>query len=229
MAIWGVVSALTVWLIDPSYTGILLARLFLGFVEAPFYPGIMFLIFISGWYKRDELAVGTTLVTCGGVLSSAFGPLFASGILQGMQGKLGQATWRREKTICRWLFYTEGGATVLAAISAFFILPDFPHNTRWLTPEERALAISRLAEDGQGRVDVLGKWTTLQGVQDALSDWKVWWFAAALIVQDVAFSFVIYFPTIAATLGYDTTVTPSALQHSAYRRRFDGHLVGKPE
>ncbi|KAG0708679.1 major facilitator superfamily domain-containing protein [Suillus ampliporus] len=177
MAIWGVVSALTG--ITKNYTGILLARLFLGFLEAPFYPGIMLLI--SGWYKRDELAVRTTLVTCGGVLSSSFGPL--------------------------WLFYIEGGATVLAAISAFFILPDFPHNTRWLTPEERALAISRLAEDGYGRVDVLEKRTTLQGLQDALSDWKVWWFAAALIVQDVAFSFVIYFPTIAATLGYDTTVT----------------------
>ncbi|KAG0708681.1 major facilitator superfamily domain-containing protein [Suillus ampliporus] len=47
----------------------------------------------------------------------------------------------------------------------------------------------------------------MQGLQDALSDWKVWWFSAALIVQYVAFSFVIYFPTIVATLGYDTTVT----------------------
>ncbi|KAG0708682.1 major facilitator superfamily domain-containing protein [Suillus ampliporus] len=47
----------------------------------------------------------------------------------------------------------------------------------------------------------------MQGMQDALSDWKVWWFAAALIAQYVALSFVIYFPTIVATLGYDTTVT----------------------
>ncbi|KAG0703529.1 major facilitator superfamily domain-containing protein [Suillus ampliporus] len=200
MAIWGIVSALT-----GSYTGVLLARFFLGFAEGPFFPGTMFLI--SGWYKRDELAVRTTLVSCGSVLSAGFGALFASGIIQGMQGKLGQAAWRREKTICRWLFYIEGGVTILVAISAISILPDFPHNTRWLTLEERALAISRLTEDGHGRVDVLGKQTTMQGLRDAVSDWKVWWLTFALTVQFVGLSFGIYFPTIVATLGYDTTVT----------------------
>jgi hypothetical protein len=30
------------------------------------------------------------------VLSAGFGSLFASGILTGMQGKLGQSAWRRE-------------------------------------------------------------------------------------------------------------------------------------
>ncbi|KAG0708666.1 major facilitator superfamily domain-containing protein [Suillus ampliporus] len=193
MVIWGVVSALT-----GSYTGILVARFFLGFVEAPFYPGVLFLI--SGWYKRDELAVRTTLVSCGGVLSFGFGALLASGILQGMQGKLGQAAWR-------WLFYIEGGATVLVAICAVFILPDFPHNTRWLTPEERALAISRLAEDGYGTAGELEKRTTMQGLWDAVCDWKVWWFSVALTVLFVPLSFGLYFPTLAATLGYDTTGT----------------------
>jgi len=193
MVVWGLVSTLTG--ITKNYTGILLARFFLGFVEAPFYPGVLYLI--SGWYKRDELAVRTTLVTCGSVLASGFGSVFASGILTGMQGKLGQAAWR-------WLFYIEGGATILVAICAFFILPDFPHNTKWLTAEERALAISRLAEDG---TDELGKRTTMQGLRDAVCDWKVWWFSVALIIQFVELSFVIYFPTIVATLGYDTTNT----------------------
>ncbi|KAG0708676.1 major facilitator superfamily domain-containing protein [Suillus ampliporus] len=171
MVVWGVVSALTG--ITKNYTGILVARFFLGFMEAPFYPGVLFLI--SRWYKRDELAVRTTLVTCGGVLSFGFGALFASGILQGMQGKLGQAAWR-------WLFYIEGGVTILVAICAVFILPNFPHNTRWLTPEERALAISRLAEDGYGTAGELEKRTTVQGLWDAVTDWKVWWFTVALTV-----------------------------------------------
>ncbi|KAG2137318.1 major facilitator superfamily domain-containing protein [Suillus cothurnatus] len=171
MVIWGLVSTLTG--ITKNYTGILLARFFLGFVEAPFYPGVLYLI--SGWYKRDELAVRTTLVTCGSVLAAGFGAVFASGILTGMQGKLGQAAWR-------WLFYIEGSATIL----------------------ERALAISRLEEDG---TDGLGKRTTMQGLRDAVCDWKVWWFSVALIIQFVALSFVIYFPTIVATLGYDTTNT----------------------
>lgn len=209
MVIWGLVSTLAgpsisvvhgyvLWPCPgatKNYTGILLARLFLGFVEGPFFPGIVYLI--SEWYKRDEIAVRTTLVVCGSVLASGFGAVFASGILTGMQGKLGQAAWR-------WLFYIEGGASIQVAICAFFILPDFPHNTKWLTPEERELAISRLREDG---IDELGKRTTMQGLRDAVCDWKVWWLAVALFSQFVALSFVIYFPTIVATLGYDLTNT----------------------
>ncbi|KIK44076.1 hypothetical protein CY34DRAFT_11321 [Suillus luteus UH-Slu-Lm8-n1] len=199
MMIWGIVSTLTG--ITRNYIGVLLARFFLGVAEAPFFPGAIFLI--SGWYKRDELAVRTTLVTCGGVISAGFGSLFASGILTNMQGVLGQAAWRREL----WLFFIEGGATIAVAICAMFILPNFPHNTRWLTPEERSLAISRLANDGNGRIDGPGKRKTVQGLWDALLDWKVWWFAVALIVDYMVLSFVIYFPTIVATMGYDTTVT----------------------
>ncbi|KAG0697636.1 major facilitator superfamily domain-containing protein [Suillus ampliporus] len=196
MAVWGVISVLTG--ITRNYTDVLLVRFFLGFVEAPFYPGVLFLI--SRWYKRDELAMRTSLIACGSAFSLAFGSLIASGILSGMQGTLGQAAWR-------WLFYIEGSITIFVAICAMFILPDFPHNTRWLTPEEQALAISRLTEDGHGTANELGKQTTMQGLWDAVSDWKVWWFGAALLFQSVAGSYSIYFPTLTATMGYGTTVS----------------------
>ncbi|KAG2055550.1 MFS general substrate transporter [Suillus hirtellus] len=173
MVIWGIISTLTG--ITRNYTQVFLARLLLGFAEAPFFPGIMFLI--SGWYKRDELAVGTTFVTCGGMLSAG------------------------------WLFYIEGGMTIIVAICAFFILPNSPHNTTWLTPEERSLAITRLADDGYGRLDGPGKRGTIQGLWDALSDWKVWWFSGAIIIDYMSLSFVLYFPTIVATMGYDVTIT----------------------
>jgi MFS family permease len=196
MLAWGAISVLIGT--TTNFTGIVIARFFLGFAEAPFFPGIIFLV--SKWYKRDELALRILLVSCGSFLSSAFGSLLASAILHGMQDKLGQAAWR-------WLFFIEGGMTIFVAICAIFILPDFPHNTKWITPEERALVISRLAEDGHGKADELGKQTTMQGLQDAVSDWKVWWFAVAAMFQVGGQSFVAYFPTLCATLGYDTTVT----------------------
>ncbi|KAG1882973.1 major facilitator superfamily domain-containing protein [Suillus subluteus] len=193
MIVWGAISVSIGF--TTNYTGVLVARLFLGFAEGPFLPGALFLI--SGWYKRDELATRTALISSGILFSAAFGSLFASGILQGMQGVLGQAAWR-------WLFYIEGGITILVAICAIFVLPDFPHNTRWLTPEERALAISRLEEDGVGKP---GKQSTMQGLWDAISDWKVWWFSVAFMFQYIAQCFFAYFPTLCATLGYDTTTT----------------------
>jgi MFS family permease len=193
MIVWGVISVLIGF--TTNYAEVLVARLFLGFAEGPFLPGALFLI--SRWYKRDELAVRTALVSSGIVFSAAFGSLFASGILSGMQDKLGLAAWR-------WLFFIEGGMTILVAVCAIFVLPDFPHNTRWLTPEERTLAISRLEEDNFGKIE---KQTAMQGLWDAVSDWKVWWFSVAFMFHYIAQSFFAYFPTLCATLGYNTTTT----------------------
>ena len=72
--------------------GALLTRFFLGFVEAAFFPGAYFLL--SKWYKRSELGLRIALLYCGNIISNAFGSLMASGILSGMNGKLGHAAWR---------------------------------------------------------------------------------------------------------------------------------------
>ncbi|KAG1800629.1 major facilitator superfamily domain-containing protein [Suillus variegatus] len=193
MLVWGTISILSGF-----YTGIVVAHFFLGLAEAPFFPGVIFLV--SKWYKRDEVALRIALVSSGIFLSAAFRLLLASGILHNMQDKLGQATWR-------WLFYIEGGITISVTICAMFILPDFPYNTRWFTPEERELAISCLAEDGHDNADRLGKQTIMQGLRDAVSDWKVWFFSFATMFQILGQSFTGYFPMLCTTLGYDATVT----------------------
>lgn len=52
------------------------------------------------------------------------------------------------------LFIIEGTATVLVSLVAYFVLPDYPSTTKWLSPEEKQLALIRLqqteelAEDG---------------------------------------------------------------------------------
>ena len=106
MTLWGIISILTgrelTFHLHPSahvlagtthdFTGAVLTRFFLGFVEAAFFPGALFLL--SKWYKRSELGLRTAFLSCGMLTSNAFGSLLASGILGGMQGKLGFAAWR---------------------------------------------------------------------------------------------------------------------------------------
>jgi MFS family permease len=84
-----------------SFVGALLTRFFLGFVEAAFFPGSLFLI--SKWYKRDEVGLRTAILYGGNIISNAFGALIASGILSGMQGKLGHEAWRFVHGTC--IFY----------------------------------------------------------------------------------------------------------------------------
>ena len=52
----------------------------------------MFLL--SKWYKHSELGLRTTILTCGILISNAFGSLIASGILDSMEGVFGYAAWR---------------------------------------------------------------------------------------------------------------------------------------
>ncbi|OBZ77136.1 hypothetical protein A0H81_03715 [Grifola frondosa] len=199
MMVWGSISILTG--ITKNFVGALLTRFFLGFVEAAFFPGALFLI--SKWYKRSELGSRTALLYCGNIISNAFGALLASGILDGMQGKLGRAAWR-------WLFYIEGSLTIFVAICAIFILPDFPATTRrwWLSEEERRLAMKRMEEDaGVGDENETEVGGHAAGLWLAVKDWRVWWLAFAMTSQVVALSFNAYFPTLSATMGFGPTVT----------------------
>ncbi len=62
--------------------------------------------------------------------------------------------------------------------------------------EDAGVGDEQQTEQGSGR----GFWL-------AVTDWKVWWLALALTSQVVALSFNAYFPTLAATLGFNRTVT----------------------
>lgn len=201
-----------------SFMGAFLTRFFLGFVEAAFFPGALFLL--SKWYKRNELGLRTAYLSCGILISNAFGSLIASGILSGMQGKQGHAAWRSVALTLglnilthvhsRWLFYIEGALTMLVAVIAVFILPDFPQNSHWfLTLEEMRLAEVRMQEDAGVDDGDQAQWkdSRVPGLLESLNDWRVYWLALALASLVVSLSFNAFFPTLTATLGYSPTVT----------------------
>ncbi|KAL7417111.1 MFS general substrate transporter [Mrakia frigida] len=198
MAVWGVISILTG--ITHNFVGALLTRFFLGFVEAAFFPGAILLI--SNWYKKDEIALRTCTLFCGSLISNAFGPLIAAGILGGMEGKLDQPAWR-------WLFYVEGAITVAVAIVAFWILPDFPHNSRGFTTEEKALAVLRMTEDAGEPDSTDGEAANgiLHGLKLAATDYKVYVLSMALTCMVIGLSFNQFFPQLTTTLGYNNTNT----------------------
>ncbi|KAG1895797.1 MFS general substrate transporter [Suillus fuscotomentosus] len=197
VVIWGVISALTG--ITTNFVGALLTRFFLGFIEAAFFPGAVFLI--SKWYKRTEIGSRLAILFCGNMISNAFGALIASGILANMDGVRAQAAWR-------WLFYIEGSLTVTVAIIAVFVLPDFPTTTKWLTDDERRLALKRMEEDaGVGDQLETENGGFGYGFYLAIGDWKVWWITTIMIAQVIALSFTGYFPTLTATIGYNPTAS----------------------
>ncbi|OJA13861.1 hypothetical protein AZE42_08217 [Rhizopogon vesiculosus] len=198
MSLWGVLTTLIG--ISTNYSQALYSRFLVGFLEATFYPGAVYLI--SRWYKREELGYRTALFTAGIGVSNAFGSLLASGILGTMEGFLGYAAWR-------WLFFTEGFLTIFVGVCGIFILPDFPSSpARWLTPAEHSLAQRRMEEDSRSHESAELK--SSGGFSDLLSlitDWRAWLIGIALGCCNASLSFNMFFPTLAATMGYSPTIS----------------------
>ena len=64
----------------------------------------------------------------------------------------------------------EGVITIALGIVVAFVLPDFPHTWRLLTPEMKAVAIRRMALDArEADVDVGGGMSQIAGMKAAVS------------------------------------------------------------
>ncbi|KAI1761666.1 major facilitator superfamily domain-containing protein [Hypoxylon sp. FL1150] len=196
--LWAIVSGSTAATTSPG--GLLAVRFILGLVEAPFFPGAIY--FLSCWYTKKELGVRMALLICGILLSNSFAGLISAGILYGMSSIGGLAGWR-------WLFILEGLATIIVGVAAFFLLPDYPATTKWLTEEEKIVARGRLAADA-GSEDILDEEdvSMWKGIQWAAKDHRVGLFACLQMATTASISFSHFFPTTISELGFsDTTVT----------------------
>ncbi|ROT43180.1 MFS general substrate transporter [Sodiomyces alkalinus F11] len=198
MALWGTMCACAG--ATQNFAGLLVARFLVGFVEAAFYPGA--LVTLSAWYVRSELGVRTGLFYSGSMLSGAFLGLLSAGITDGMDGVMGLLAWR-------WIFIIEGSITVTIGLVAYFILPDFPPNTKWLSDQERALAMWRMQADAAGEEDWTGssKQPLLEGLKMAMRDRKNWVLVVIAFGAASSISITIFFPTVVATMGRDRITT----------------------
>lgn len=128
----------------PQLSGV---RFLLGLFEAGMMPGVAY--YLSRWYRHKELAFRLSLYMVMAPLAGAFGGLLASAILN--LDSFGSVTsWRM-------IFAIEGLITVILAIIGFFTLTDRPETARWLSPEEKRLAIDRVKSERVGVTVVLDK------------------------------------------------------------------------
>ncbi|KAF2087126.1 retrograde regulation protein 2 [Saccharata proteae CBS 121410] len=197
MIVWGIISGATAG--TQSFSGLVACRFFLGFVEAAYFPGCLF--YLSSWYTRKELGLRTAILYSGALISGAFSGLIAAGIKGNMDGTLGLRAWR-------WLFIIEGASTVVVAGAAYFVIPNFPRTTTWLSEEERQLAVWRLQED-VGVDDWVGseQQTLWHGFKLACLDVKMWVLMFMLFGIVSAGSVTTFFPSVVETLGFGSVVT----------------------
>ncbi|KAI1332832.1 MFS general substrate transporter [Xylariaceae sp. FL0255] len=197
MMLWGTISALTSTV--TNFSGLIAVRFFLGFVEAAYFPGCLF--YLSCWYTRKELGLRTALLYSGALISGAFSGLIAAGVDANLTGVRGYGAWQ-------WLFIIEGVITVGVAFMALFILPNFPRTTKWLSEEEKALAVWRLEEDiGQDDWVDEDQKSLWYGAKLAFADSKTYVLLFLLIGIVSSGGVTNFLPTVVKTLGYNDVDT----------------------
>ncbi|KAF5581885.1 hypothetical protein FPANT_8753 [Fusarium pseudoanthophilum] len=157
---WSIVSLLS--FLANTFGKMVAVRFILGIVEAPFYPGALYII--SMFYTRKEIAMRLAILTTGNMFSGSFAGLIAAGIFSGLDKVRGLAGWQ-------WLFIIQGALSAVTALMAFWLLPDHPLTTRWLTEEERQLAHSRIFTDTTDVQEGTSVWV---GLRDAAADWRTY-------------------------------------------------------
>uniref|UniRef100_A0A8H8CPL8 Major facilitator superfamily (MFS) profile domain-containing protein n=1 Tax=Psilocybe cubensis TaxID=181762 RepID=A0A8H8CPL8_PSICU len=152
--LWGLTSLLTG--ITKNFAGIVACRIFIGLPESVFYPGAIYVL--SRWYTKKELAFRSAFLYVGLLISNAFGTLLAAGILANMEGKRGIRAWRWYQISAfgpsQTKSFHKGALTICVGLISMWSLPDYPHNTRWMSSLECKLAQVRLSEDvGEADMD----------------------------------------------------------------------------
>lgn len=114
-----------------NWGGLMALRFLLGMSEAAFGPGSPYLL--SFFYRRHELGLRCGMFLSAAPLANTFAGALAYAITSG-HAKI--ANWRL-------LFLVEGSPSLLAAILAWFYLPDHPSSARFLTEEEKEVTRAR--------------------------------------------------------------------------------------
>ncbi|GAA6014330.1 hypothetical protein JCM10207_005423 [Rhodosporidiobolus poonsookiae] len=184
---WGVTATLQGLIRNEP--GFYAARFFMGVAEAGLFPGCIYVF--SMFYRRNERHWRVAVFFGGAALAGSAGGILAWGIGHIHGG--GLPNWA-------WIFVLEGIFTVLVGVTAYWWVPSYPREAKFLTERERAILLARLRADGDSADDEPFSW---HGVVQALKDPLV--MAYGWLFHGFAFplySLSLFLPTIIAQLGY---------------------------
>ena len=89
---------------------------------------------------------------------------------------------------------------MLLSVALFYVLPDNPASARWLTPEEKLMAVERTRGNQQAVENKIVKWYQ---VREALTDPKTWLYALFSIATNIPNGAITNFGNIVITsFGY---------------------------
>ena len=186
MVVWAALTMVTASVHSPQ--AIMAIRFFQGIAESTTFVGTHYIL--GSWYTERELGKRSGIFTASGLAGTMIGGFIQSGIYTTMDGRHGLRGWR-------WLFIIDGLITLPVALYGLLLFPDTPTTTTacYLSPSERALAVSRLNlteqstttdSEAEEKKESPLTWTFAKTV---LTSWEWWGFVILWIIAGETESF----------------------------------------
>lgn len=175
-----------------NYSGAIAVRFFLGVFESAVTPG--FALFTSQWYTKKEQGTRVGIWFSFNGFAQIFGGLVAYGIAKGAA--------LHGSSIEPWkiVFLVTGLLTATIGCLFLFFVPDNQLNARWLSKNDRRLAVERVRMNQQG---IGNKHFKAYQLKEALLDPLTWaFFLFALIVDIPNGGISNFFSQLIVSFGY---------------------------
>ncbi|KAL4786983.1 major facilitator superfamily domain-containing protein [Aspergillus varians] len=167
--VWGLFTLGTAFV--QSYEQLVVMRFFVGLSATSCYIGLVHVV--NSWYRKQELGRRNALFWIANPLGQMIAGYLQAAAYTNLNNSHGLQGWR-------WLFIICTVITIPVAFLGFFIFPDMPDRTksRFLSPDEKALARKRLADEGFKPSTGLSK----SLFKRVLSSWRVHAFVLLLVI-----------------------------------------------
>ncbi|KAG0151748.1 hypothetical protein CROQUDRAFT_698299 [Cronartium quercuum f. sp. fusiforme G11] len=162
------------------------------------YPAIV--LYLSNFYKREELQIRIAIFSSSASLSGAISGLLAYWLIK-MDGLRGIPGWG-------WIFIIEGIFTTLFGLFGFLVFPLSPSTCRFLTPKQRKILATRIEKSRPGVAVEEEEHFAWSQVWKAYKSPHVLLTSLALFMTGTNLYSLAYFqPTIIQSLGYSSSST----------------------
>jgi MFS transporter, ACS family, tartrate transporter len=141
MVAWGLLTVLMAFI--HTARQFYVVRFLVGAAEAGFFPAVI--VYLTHWFRCADRAKAVAAFYAAMPLSYVIGSPLAGVFLR--LSWLGLRGWR-------WLFILEGAPAVLLGLITPFYLTDWPHEAKWINPQERDWIRSELAAENRAKQTV---------------------------------------------------------------------------
>lgn len=202
MITWGVISALFAFVdvipwgpfpelfnLSPNVFGLYTLRFLLGVAEAGFFPGII--LYLTYWYPAERRGRIIAWFMTGIAIANVIGGPLSGFLMEYLHGAGEWHGWR-------WLFIIEATPSVIMGVVTFLLLPNGPHEAKWLSDEQRKIVADTVTECATKSAHLVESHT----MREAFTNPRVWQLSIAnMLGVMVMYAVNFWMPTIISEMG----------------------------